>query len=323
MRAGWACRPCRGMLGGLQPRKSGGQGPMDVYVHRPACLWCVHLRVRLTKPPQIARACGSGARCSRCGRTGCVRRRPAAIGAGFCAAAMRVGRTPDLQEHRRPCGAGAQVAARGAQPQVASGGSRAARVAGGPRVRRRERRARRHLRHRRRDCVAAEGKRRSRADGHACPSARLSMVRPPASSPYETSTNRRGVRVGRSPLPRRACGLRLAQPGGDWCRFRAAATRVGRTPDLQEHRGPCGACAAGAHGTQPQAAGGRRGSGAPSACKWVAGGVLRKGGDPPVRARAAPATGTRGQAAARGAPHERFFRGIVARISTYAARRKT
>ena len=83
MRAGWACRPCRGMLGGLQPRKSGGQGPMDMHVHRPACPWFVHLRVRLTRPPQIAGACGSGVRRSRGGRAGCGWRSPAAIGADF------------------------------------------------------------------------------------------------------------------------------------------------------------------------------------------------------------------------------------------------
>ena len=35
-------------------RKSGSQGAMDIPVHRPCCLWFVHLRVRLTKPPQIA-----------------------------------------------------------------------------------------------------------------------------------------------------------------------------------------------------------------------------------------------------------------------------
>ena len=47
-------------------------------------------------------------------------------------------------------------------------------------------------------------KRRSRADGHECPSARCLMVRQPAGSPYETSTNRRGVRAGGAPC----CGGR-------------------------------------------------------------------------------------------------------------------
>ena len=36
------------------PRKSGTQGSMGRYAHRPSCLWFGHLRVRLTKPPQIA-----------------------------------------------------------------------------------------------------------------------------------------------------------------------------------------------------------------------------------------------------------------------------
>ena len=35
---------------------------MDIYAHRPCCPWFAHLGVRLAKPPQIAGACGLGAR---------------------------------------------------------------------------------------------------------------------------------------------------------------------------------------------------------------------------------------------------------------------
>ena len=162
--------------------------------------------------------------------------------------------------------------------------------------------------------LAAEKKRRSRADGHMCPSARLSMVRSPASSPYETSTNRRGVRVGCAPLPLRARGLRPSRASGDWCRFRAAGLGSGVSPTRKSVAGRVararvrglrlaapGRRLQAARGTQPQVAGcgSRAGSGArraPSARKWVAGGVLRAGGDPPARARAAG----RGRAATRG-----------------------
>ena len=41
-------------------RKSGGQGSMGKNAHRPCCLWFVYLRVRLTKPPQIAMLPGWG-----------------------------------------------------------------------------------------------------------------------------------------------------------------------------------------------------------------------------------------------------------------------
>ena len=77
--------------------------------------------------------------------------------------------------------------------------------------------------------------RQSRADGHICPSAQLLMVRAPASSPYETSTNRRGKWIGAlSPL-RRVLGLRVAldlrrlvQVSCGW--LRAATASDLRTP---------------------------------------------------------------------------------------------
>ena len=75
-------------------------------------------------------------------------------------------------------------------------------------------------------------KRQSRADGQVCPSARLLMVREPASSPYETSTNRRTAGLGRC----RTCGRprtvgtldlrRLVQVSCGW-------PRVGRLRDPQ------------------------------------------------------------------------------------------
>ena len=64
-------------------RKSGRQGSMGRYAHRPCCLWFALPRVRLTKPPQIAGACELLPRCV-CGlRAGRSYSRPAAIGAGF------------------------------------------------------------------------------------------------------------------------------------------------------------------------------------------------------------------------------------------------
>ena len=67
-----------------------------------------------------------------------------------------------------------------------------------------------------------EEKRQSRADGQVCPSTLLSMVCPPAGSPYETSTNRWGGRVDVPARPRPARGLQLRRVCSDWCRFRAA-----------------------------------------------------------------------------------------------------
>ena len=65
------------------PSKSGSQGPMGKRAHRPVCLWFVHQRVRLTKPPQIAGAPRAGSVLRP--RLACGSRppRPAAIGAGF------------------------------------------------------------------------------------------------------------------------------------------------------------------------------------------------------------------------------------------------
>ena len=51
--------------------------------HRPGGLWFCDLRVRLTKPPQIAEECGLGVRAVRGGHSGCGHPAPAAIGAGF------------------------------------------------------------------------------------------------------------------------------------------------------------------------------------------------------------------------------------------------
>ena len=72
--------------------------------------------------------------------------------------------------------------------------------------------------------------RRSRADGHICPSALLSIVRPPGRSHYETSTNRqtRGVGLCRGGSEREGCGQALTC--GDWCRFRAADHRPDASP---------------------------------------------------------------------------------------------
>ena len=82
-------------------------------------------------------------------------------------------------------------------------------------------------------------KRHSRVDGQICPSTLLFMVRPPARSPYETSTNRRACRL----RPRRArsgCAgrdhptlRRLVQVSCGW-------PRVGRASDLRVHRGRAG-----------------------------------------------------------------------------------
>ena len=53
--------------------KSGSQGSMNNYVHRPCFPWFAHLRVRLTKPPQIAAAHGLGPRWAHNGHSSCER----------------------------------------------------------------------------------------------------------------------------------------------------------------------------------------------------------------------------------------------------------
>ena len=63
--------------------KSGSQGSMGRCAHRPSCLWFVHLRVRLTKPPQIAGAQRVGVTLRPWLAYGSRPPRLAAIGAGF------------------------------------------------------------------------------------------------------------------------------------------------------------------------------------------------------------------------------------------------
>ena len=72
-------------------------------------------------------------------------------------------------------------------------------------------------------------KRRSRADGQMCPSTLLLMVRPPAGSPYETSTNRRACGSKRAPDPWLARGLRPNRPeaiGAGFVRLVASRART-------------------------------------------------------------------------------------------------
>ena len=72
-------------------------------------------------------------------------------------------------------------------------------------------------------------KRQSRADGQVCPSARSLMVRAPASSPYETSTNRQDAGLG-APLVRHgraACGrANPAAIGAGFVRLAAGWARL-------------------------------------------------------------------------------------------------
>ena len=63
--------------------KSGSQGSMDKYVHRPCFLFFVYLYVRLTKPPQIAGSAGRRIAGPAVGVRLAAVFRPAAIGAGF------------------------------------------------------------------------------------------------------------------------------------------------------------------------------------------------------------------------------------------------
>ena len=99
-------------------------------------------------------------------------------------------------------------------------------------------------------------KRQSRADGQICPSARPLMVRPPARSPYETSTNRQagGLKPRRGRRVLRSCAR--APTCGDWCRFRAAGRGSGAHSTCEQPRmhEPQASAAAAARG--PRAAGG-------------------------------------------------------------------
>ena len=185
---------------------------MGRYAHRPCCPWFVHLRVRLTKPPQIAMLAGWG-----CGRS--------AVG-------IRVAATPHLRRLVQ-VSCGWPRAAAAFDLRASAGGNvgmdlLCAPYAGGSVL---DLRKPRHL----------------RVDGQVCPSTLLSMVRQLAGSPYETSTNRQTAGLA----PRRACsGLqvsaafrqrRLVQVSCGWL-------RVGRTPDL---RVPAGARAASERGGAP------------------------------------------------------------------------
>ena len=78
-------------------RNPGSQGPMDIYVHRPVCLWFVDLRVRLTKPTQIARTRRLLPRCVHDGHSGCGR---VSNGGDWCRF-RTAGRGSDA---RSPCG---------------------------------------------------------------------------------------------------------------------------------------------------------------------------------------------------------------------------
>ena len=80
-------------------------------------------------------------------------------------------------------------------------------------------------------------KRQSRVDGQVCPSTRLLMVRPPAGSPYETSTNRQVCELGTSRRLQWTFGLRapsglrrLVQVSRGW-------SRVGCALDLRAYAG--------------------------------------------------------------------------------------
>ena len=79
----WGRKLASRQMEALPACKNGSQGSMGRCAHRPSCLWFVHLRLRLTKPPQIAVFGGRRHAAS----VGCARvvvaRRSAAIGAGF------------------------------------------------------------------------------------------------------------------------------------------------------------------------------------------------------------------------------------------------
>ena len=76
-------------------------------------------------------------------------------------------------------------------------------------------------------------KRRSRVDGQACPSTLLLMVRPPARSPYETSTNRHGLRAGPSLGPQRAFEPRARTDPRRLVQVSCGWPRVARASDLR------------------------------------------------------------------------------------------
>ena len=93
-------------------RKSGNQGSMGRCAHRPCCLWFALLRVRLTKPPQIAGGTGRGFDAPAAGARAVpasVQRRLVQVSCGW----PRVGSASDP---RAP--AGAVAGARAAQPVV-------------------------------------------------------------------------------------------------------------------------------------------------------------------------------------------------------------
>ena len=80
-------------------------------------------------------------------------------------------------------------------------------------------------------------KRRSRVDEQVCSSTPLLMVRLPACSPYETSTNRRAGGLG--PCLARGGRAACVRPPtcGDWCRFRAAGLGPGASSTCARPRG--------------------------------------------------------------------------------------
>ena len=80
-------------------------------------------------------------------------------------------------------------------------------------------------------------KRRSRVDEQVCSSPPLLMVRLPACSPYETSTNRRAGGLG--PCLARGGRAACVRPPtcGDWCRFRAAGLGPGASSTCARPRG--------------------------------------------------------------------------------------
>ena len=78
---------------------------MGRYAHRPACLWFDNLYVRLTNPPQIARAHGLRRAAPAASVRVAAVRRPAAIGAGFVRpAAGRKRIRPESARRRRRAG---------------------------------------------------------------------------------------------------------------------------------------------------------------------------------------------------------------------------
>ena len=78
--------------------------------------------------------------------------------------------------------------------------------------------------------------RRSRVDGRVCPSTRSLMVRPPAGSPYETSTNRRACGL----WPRRTCGLRRAAGASRPAAIGAGFVRLAAGWEYLRPAGVCG-----------------------------------------------------------------------------------